>query len=69
MDVVNILEENGDINWYQAIMMDACGGDWGDILENNIEKLKERFPEKFTNEDALNRDLDAERAILEKMTD
>ena len=69
LDVVNILEENGDINWYQAIMMDACGGDWGDILENNIEKLKERFPEKFTNEDALNRDLDAERAILEKMKD
>lgn len=64
-DVVNLLEENGDINWYQAIMMDALGGDWAAILNNNIKKLRERFPDKFTNEAANNRDLDAEREILE----
>jgi NTP pyrophosphatase (non-canonical NTP hydrolase) len=35
-------------------------------LENNINKLKIRFPEKFTQEHALNRDLDSERKELEK---
>lgn len=36
------------------------------ILENNINKLKVRFPEKFTEENALNRDLEGERKELEQ---
>lgn len=36
------------------------------ILQNNIDKLKVRYPEKFTTENALNRDLEAERKELEK---
>lgn len=35
-------------------------------LDNNINKLKIRYPEKFTVENALNRDLDSERKELEK---
>ena len=65
LDVVNVLEENGDIHWYQAIMMDALDGDWEGIFNTNIEKLRARYPEKFTSEDAINRDLDTEREILE----
>lgn len=34
-------------------------------LAKNIAKLKKRYPGKFTNEDAINRDLEAERKILE----
>lgn len=34
-------------------------------LENNIAKLKARFPDKFSEESALNRDLNKERQILE----
>jgi len=66
-DIVNLLEENGDINWYQAIMMDTLGGDWAKILDTNIAKLKERYPDKFTNEDAINRDLVTEREILDTL--
>lgn len=40
--------------------------DFWQILTNNIEKLKIRFPEKFTEDKALNRDLDSEREQLEK---
>ena len=40
--------------------------DFWQILTNNIEKLKVRFPEKFTEDKALNRDLDSERKQLEK---
>lgn len=36
------------------------------IMNNNIEKLKVRFPEKFTEENAINRDLDKEYNVLKK---
>jgi NTP pyrophosphatase (non-canonical NTP hydrolase) len=36
-----------------------------DVLDGNIAKLKTRYPEKFTTEAAANRDLVAERAVLE----
>lgn len=35
-------------------------------LGKNIEKLKVRFPDKFTKELAINRDLEAERKTLEQ---
>lgn len=34
------------------------------VLEKNIAKLKARFPDKFTNEAAVNRDLDKEKVAL-----
>lgn len=40
--------------------------DFFQILTNNIAKLQVRYPDKFTNEAALNRDLDAERKKLEQ---
>lgn len=40
--------------------------DFFQCLTNNIEKLKVRYPEKFTEEAAQNRDLKAERTELEK---
>ena len=36
------------------------------IMETNIEKLKARYPDKFSTRNADNRDLDNERNILEK---
>lgn len=35
------------------------------ILETNIRKLRKRFPDSFDLDKAINRDLDAEREILE----
>lgn len=35
-------------------------------LDNNIAKLRVRYPEKFTQEKAMNRDLESERKELEK---
>jgi hypothetical protein len=40
--------------------------DFWQALTNNIAKLQVRYPEKFTTEAALNRNLDAERKELEK---
>jgi len=65
MDSVNIQEELNDINWYQAIIHDELNLNWEDGLRKNIEKLRARFPEKFTEHDANNRNLEKERQILE----
>lgn len=65
LDNVNLQEEVGDLNWYEAILIDALGADWDDIREKNIAKLKARYPNKFDPEDAINRNLKAERKILE----
>ena len=43
--------------------------DFWQALTNNISKLQVRYPEKYTEEAALNRDLAAERAELEKVSD
>lgn len=64
-DVVNLKEEIGDQQWYQAILVDAIGGDLEAIQERVIAKLRARYPEKYTDAAAINRDLVTERAILE----
>lgn len=66
IDLVNILEEIGDVSWYEAILLDELDGNLKKILEVNIAKLKKRYPEKFQEHHANNRDLDAEREILKK---
>lgn len=68
IDIVNLCEEVGDIFWYAAIIAREAGVSFEDIQRNNIEKLAKRFPDKFTEFNANNRDLSAEREILEKIT-
>lgn len=67
LDIINVLEELGDVSWYEAILLDEVQGDWNTVLDTVILKLKKRYPEKFTNEAAVNRDLDSERKVLETM--
>lgn len=60
LDLVNLSEELGDLFWYMAIICDACGWEFCDIMNDNIEKLKKRYPEGFQEEDALNRNVENE---------
>ncbi len=64
-DVVNMKEEIGDIMWYIALLCNTHNIDLKQVMQTNINKLKQRFPEKFTTDNANNRDLRAEREILE----
>lgn len=68
VDVVNLCEEIGDVFWYAAIIAREAGVSFEDIQRNNIEKLAKRFPDKFTEFNANNRDLAGEREILESLT-
>jgi len=65
LDEVNVMEECGDLLWYIALALDAAGYTMEEAMEKNIAKLRARYPEKFTEEDALNRDLVEERKALE----
>jgi NTP pyrophosphatase (non-canonical NTP hydrolase) len=65
LDLVNVGEENGDAFWYQGLMCERLGLDMGDLMQKNIAKLEARYPEKFTQDAAVNRDLEKERNILE----
>ena len=69
LDMPNIYEEVGDINWYFALLMSDSTEKkqlFNSILRVNLLKLSARFPNKFTQDDAINRDLAVERIILEQ---
>ena len=66
LDTVNLKEELGDLLWYVSIAMDELGTTYEAEMQRVINKLKLRYPEKFTEEDATNRDLFAERKLLEE---
>lgn len=65
IDRVNILEECGDMLWYLAIILDSIGSNFAEAQAVNIAKLRKRFPDKFTQADAVDRDLGEERKALE----
>lgn len=66
MDYVNVSEEIGDLMWYVANLCRVLDIDFDKMLDTNIAKLRARYPEKFDEEHANNRNLEIERAILEK---
>lgn len=65
VDTTNLREEFGDLMWYIAIGVDETGGNFDAMIDKVIAKLKARYPNKFTSEDAINRNLEIERLILE----
>lgn len=65
IDKVNLAEEVGDVLWYVAIILRELNMSFEEVMDMNINKLQRRFPDKFTEEAALNRDLNKEREQLE----
>jgi len=64
LDRVNIIEEVGDVLWYLALALTSVDATMEDAMERNIAKLRKRYADKFTEEQALVRDLEAEREVL-----
>lgn len=65
IDWVNVSEEIGDLCWYLANFVRINNIDLEKIWDINIAKLQARYPDKFTEYHAQNRDLEKERTILE----
>lgn len=68
IDYTNLKEEGGDTLWYIAMYLRTLGTTFEEQADSNIAKLFARYPDKFTSEAALNRDLNNEREVLEKQT-
>jgi len=66
LDEVNGIEESGDLTWYQAVENDVYGLSFEEAFDINIAKLRQRYPERFTEFDAIERNLTAERQVLEE---
>lgn len=68
VNMVNVIEEVGDINWYGALALDELNevgaSPPGLTLAANIAKLKARYPNKFTLEESETRDTAAEMAAI-----
>jgi NTP pyrophosphatase (non-canonical NTP hydrolase) len=48
-------DELGDILWYLAESATACDLTLNEVAEMNVEKLRERYPEGFSQERSINR--------------
>jgi len=65
LDTANLVEEAGDVMWYLAVLLDELGYSFEAVMRKNIAKRKARYPEKFTQEHALNRNLTKEKTAME----
>lgn len=65
IDLVNVVEELGDSDWYKALFFEATGISWDDVQQMIIKKLEVRYADKiFSEEEANGRDLESERQLL-----
>ena len=57
LDKEKIVKELGDVAWYIAEIATVLDVELEDVLVQNIEKLKARYPEGFSTEKSLNREV------------
>lgn len=55
LDKEELVKELGDVCWYVALLSYVIGVPLEEILSTNIEKLKKRYPEGFSEENSINR--------------
>ena len=56
LDRERLIKELGDVAWYLAETATALDVTLEEVFEQNIEKLKKRYPEGFNVEKSLKRD-------------
>ena len=54
----DFIREVGDVLWYAAVILYALGFTMEDAMKMNIEKLQERYPEGFSIERSINRNVE-----------
>ena len=60
LDKAHLAKELGDVAWYLAETATAIGYDLETILQNNIDKLKARYPDGFAADRSMHRKQDDE---------
>ena len=56
LDREALYKELGDVLWYLAVMADALGFALDEIAQANVDKLRARYPEGFSQERSINRE-------------
>ena len=65
LDTTNVVEEMGDILFYIQMMCNHMGLSLDDVVHVNIKKLKNRYPDGFSTDKALNRNTSKEREVMD----
>ena len=55
LDREKLIKELGDVAWYLAEIATALNVSLEDVLEGNIQKLRQRYPEGFDTEKSIHR--------------
>lgn len=55
LDVENVVEELGDIEWYMEGLRAALGITREQVLQHNVDKLNKRYPQQYSDADAQKR--------------
>lgn len=64
IDYINVKEELGDILFYIVMACNELGYSLEELMDANQRKLEIRYPDKFSKEKALNRNIEAERGVI-----
>jgi NTP pyrophosphatase (non-canonical NTP hydrolase) len=62
---LKVIDEAGDTLWYMALLFRHYGITFDEVFTANIAKLAKRYPDKFTTDAAVNRDLEGEANVLQ----
>jgi NTP pyrophosphatase (non-canonical NTP hydrolase) len=55
LDKAKLFKELGDCLWYIAGMCTKMGWDMDDVMQANIDKLRERYPNGYSTNDSIKR--------------
>ena len=55
LDKEHLIKELGDVAWYLAVTAHAIGYDLETVLQMNVDKLRNRYPNGFEKERSLHR--------------
>jgi NTP pyrophosphatase (non-canonical NTP hydrolase) len=55
LDIDKLRKELGDVLWYLSAICQISGIELSEVMEANIEKLKQRYPNGFNSGDSLHR--------------
>lgn len=67
LDLTNIVEEIGDAFWYCALACNTLGISFEQVMKANVKKLQVRYEKKFSEAEALKRNIDAELAEVDSV--
>lgn len=56
LDMHHLAKELGDVAWYLAVTAHAIGYDLDTIFQINVDKLKARYPDGFSEDRSRNRE-------------